>query len=494
MNQNYTVSNEISPINNGNNSIGEIISINEAIDRIGFGKFQYRVLIAAGTCFMADSIEIMLLSFLILVLKEEWNLDDNNGAKVASIASAMFAGATIGTLVFGRLGDVVGRKPVLSCCSLMISVFGLGTAFCQGYTSLLLVRFMVGFGIGGLTVPFDVLSEFLPTNSRGKYLLLIEYFWTAGSMSVPIIAYLTLELLNSWRVFVAVCSIPCIVSFVVSQMYVPESPRWLISRGRNTEALAILRAAAAVNGNDPEIVFPPWCILKDEQEESSSFLELLKPKWRSLTLTLWATWFGFAFCYYGAVMTITKIFDNSNGDDADDDGGDTFGFDYLAIFISSTSELVGTALAIALVDRIGRIPTQVCCYSIGGISIFFLCLLADTSQRMILVTIAFIVRVNEMIATCVTWISTSEVLSTEIRTTGHSASNAMARIGGFVCPYLVAGNVSFRDLGIVMILIHFGVAFCASRLPETKGVELGKVMDSKNRNDAVGGAERCSLD
>ena len=70
---------------------------------------------------------------------------------------------------------------------------------------------------------------------------------------------------------------------------------------------------------------------------------------------------------------------------------------------------------------------------------------------------------------------------------GHSASNAMAHIGGFVCPYLVAGNLSFLDLGIVFIFIHLGVALCASRLPETKGLELGKVIDSKNGNDTVGG-------
>lgn len=130
-------------------TILDIITIDEAIDRIGTGKFQRQVLFAAGTCFMADSVEIMLLSFLTIVLKEEWELedgDDDNGAKVASIASAMFGGATIGTLVFGRLGDVVGRKPILSCSALVISLFGFGTAFCWGYVSLLVVRFMVGFG------------------------------------------------------------------------------------------------------------------------------------------------------------------------------------------------------------------------------------------------------------------------------------------------------------------------------------------------------------
>jgi len=205
---------------------------------------------------------------------------------------------------------------------------------------------------------------------------------------------------------------------------VPESPRWLISKGRNTEALDILKVAVAVNGDDPDVIFPPGCVLKYEQEEKSSFADLLKPKWRSLTLTLWVVWFGLSFCYFGAVMTQVRLFDNSNGGDDDDGGGgddggvDNSGFDYKAIFISSTAELVGTALAIALVDRVGRVPTQVCAYTLGGISIFSLCLLAGTAQRTLLITIAFIVRVNEMIGTCVTWISTSEVLSTEIRSTG----------------------------------------------------------------------------
>ena len=152
-----------------------------------------------------------------------------------------------------------------------------------------------------------------------------------------------------------------------------------------------------------------------------------KPKWRSLTLTLWVVWFGTSFCYFGAVMAQVRIFDNSNDGDGDGDDGGVGGddgatansaFDYKAIFISSSAELVGTALAIASVDRVGRIPIQVCAYTLGGISIFFLCVLTGTVQRTILITIAFIVRVNEMMANSITWISTSEVLSTEIRSTG----------------------------------------------------------------------------
>lgn len=335
--------------------------------------------------------------------------------------------------------------------------------------------------IGGLTVPFDILAEFLPTHQRGEYLLLIEYYWTAGSMIVPILAYITLELLNSWRIFVAVCSIPCVVSFVASQMYVPESPRWLISKGRNREAMDVLRFAVAVNGKDPDVTFPEGCVLKDEVEETSSFADLLKvcmcvfvwgfllaciiltkihilfisnflkPKWRTLTLLLWAVWFGLSFCYFGSVMIITRVFANSNdGNGGDDDNAVGRGFDYKAIFISSFAELVGTALAIAVVDRVGRIPTQVCTYTIGGISIFCLCLLTNTAQRTMLITLAFIVRVNEMMASCVTWISTSEVLSTEIRTTG---TYTIGRCDSY-----------YISLSIRILLIHSPVLNSASLL------------------------------
>ena len=326
--------------------------------------------------------------------------------------------------------------------------------------------------IGGLTVPFDILAEFIPTKDRGRYLLLIEYYWTAGSMLVPIIAYYTIELADSWRLFVAVCAIPCIISLFAGMMYVPESPRWLILKGRNEEALHILRKAALMNGKDPRELFPQGCyICNEEAEEGSSCMDLFQPKWKRITLLLFVVWAGFALCYYGTIMTVTRIFNESNGDDDDDLGKATF--DYSAIFISSSAEVIGTAIAIALVDRIGRIQTTVGAYVCGGVSLFALCFVADHSGRTELVVLSFAARVCEMVGSCTLWIVTAEIFSTDIRSTGHSATNAVARLGGFCSPYLV-GNTSFRAIAFVMLVAHLVVAFCASRLPETKGVELGR--------------------
>jgi MFS family permease len=250
----------------------QIISIDEAINRIKMGRFQLQVLFATGTCFMADSMQVMLLSFLTRLLQREWEFDETIAS---AITSCLFAGAMVGTLILGPAGDRVGRKPILIISAIIISVFGLATALCNNYMTIMAAILMVGFGIGGLTVPFDILAEFLTTEKRGKYLLLIKYFWTVGSCLIPLLAYVSIEIAASWRLFVVLCSLPSIFSFIISSCFVPESPRWLVSMGQKDKALEILRDAAKRNGVDVDKAFPEGIQLADEEKESSDFRELL---------------------------------------------------------------------------------------------------------------------------------------------------------------------------------------------------------------------------
>lgn len=148
----------------GSDSARPQISVDDAIDRLGMGKFQYLILVAAGLCFAADAMEVLLLSFLSIVLQEEWGLTDE---ETAFITSMLFAGALVGTSILGPLADRWGRKPVFTLAASIIAFFGAGTALCANYEEVLGVMFIVGFGVGGLTVPFDTLAEFLPSQGRG---------------------------------------------------------------------------------------------------------------------------------------------------------------------------------------------------------------------------------------------------------------------------------------------------------------------------------------
>ena len=119
------------------------ITVDEAVERIGLGKFQHTMLIATGSCFMADSVQVMLLTFITRVLEREWEFSDTVGS---IIASSLFAGATTGTLILGPLGDRIGRKPILLYASSIITLFGALTVACPNYQCLLPVIFMIGFG------------------------------------------------------------------------------------------------------------------------------------------------------------------------------------------------------------------------------------------------------------------------------------------------------------------------------------------------------------
>ncbi|GAX23680.1 hypothetical protein FisN_12Hh254 [Fistulifera solaris] len=460
-------------IDDTTSAINEVITIDDAMERLGYGAFQYLLCAAAGVCFAADAMQLMLLSFLSVVLKDEWNLSPQ---ATEAMASAVFAGAMVGTLLLGPLADSIGRRPVFLITALDISVFGLLASLAPNVQFLAATIFMVGLGVGGLTVPFDILAEFLPRTKRGTSLLLIEYFWTVGSLYVVAVAYFSLHG-GHWRLFVVFCSIPCLISLFVGFFFVPESARWLVTKGHLKEAMTVLRRSATQNGLDPDVVFPPSMTLAPErQHREATIAELLSPQWRDITLSLWGTWGLFAFGYYGTVMAITNVFAHSDKNHQTDR---TYHFDYTAIFMSSAAEMVGTTLAIWAVDRVGRIPSQVVSYLIAGFSISAFCMLASTgSHHIMLLGLSFLARVFEMSATCITWVSTAEILTTEVRGTGHSTSNAMARLGAFFCPFLVVGNTPLHVVAIVMLLVHLITAACSSRLPETRG--LG--MDTTNED------------
>jgi len=448
---------------NGSRNEDEVkMSIDEAMDAIGTGRFQNHILWAAGSCFMADSMEIMILSFLSPILQSEWNLTIT---QTATVTSVVFAGAMMGTLVLGPMSDKFGRMPIFILSGTIICIFGFGTAFTNEYVAFLLTRFMVGFGVGGLTVPFDTLAEFLPTETRGKYLIYIEYFWTLGSLGVTTFAFFTIEFGRSWRLFVLLCSIPCLVSVILGLIYVPESPRWLLSKGKHDKALHILRTAATTNGKDADLIFPHRNIKLHAEKDESTFRDLLRPRWRKLTLLLWFLWGAFAFTYYGTIMTVMRIFKKNND----------YAFNYSAIFFSGFAEIVGTVVLVLLIDRIGRVRILVGSLVCGGIFVLLLCMTSMDNYPWVAIMFAFLARLSEMMLSCILWLCTAELLTTEIRTTGHSAANAVARIGGFISPYIVSDNSSLLLVGIFMLCVHLLGAYVASNLPETKGTHLGEV-------------------
>merc|ERR1712194_689799 len=156
---------------------------------------------------------------------------------------------------------------------------------------------------------------------------------------------------------------------------------------------------------------------------------------------------------------------------------------------SASAEILGLSVVIHTIDSVGRVPTQAISYVFGGLCFFSLTMAVGTVNNNVLVVLAFFGRAFEMMGNCVTWVSTAEILTTEIRASGHSAANAMGRTGAFFSPYLVGTNNSIKFVGTTMLVIHIITACCAYQLPETKGRDLGHTSEESDEVDREGAHE-----
>mmetsp|Transcript_26799 Transcript_26799/g.45206 ORF Transcript_26799/g.45206 Transcript_26799/m.45206 type:complete len:537 (-) Transcript_26799:373-1983(-) len=460
------------------------VTLDELLDEIPIGRFHYRLLVICGMAFMADAMEVSLLSFVSTCAGSDWDLSDS---EVALIASMVFIGVLVGALFWGPFADKYGRRyAFIFGCSIII-IFGFLSGLAPNFGTLLAFRALVGFGVGGSTIPFDLLAEFLPNSHRGRFLIYIEYFWTIGSMFVAGTAWILLSD-SGWRVLVYVTAIPVTLSLIFSIFVLPESPRWLLEKDRVAEAEVIMREAVEYNGttlSNPDFRLKHVLV----QHPDVSFTDFIKPGQRGLSIPLWTVWLAFGFSYYGIILFITRIFDHTNDED-DDDGEDSCDFEYQEIFVSAASELVGVLVAAFIIDRWGRVPTQTILYFLAGVGSLMMGILSavDLSDDVVS-AFGVLARCSIMGASCATWVSTPELFPTHLRATGHAIASSVARLGAFSAPFVV-DNHSFSKLsvGIVLAVFNLVATGAAAMLPETLGKDLDAVTTDKAQ-EAVQGEE-----
>uniref|UniRef100_A0A7S0G731 Major facilitator superfamily (MFS) profile domain-containing protein n=2 Tax=Proboscia inermis TaxID=420281 RepID=A0A7S0G731_9STRA len=196
------------------------------------------------------------------------------------------------------------------------------------------------------------------------------------------------------------------------------------------------------------------------------------------------------FSYYGTILMITRIFTDTN-DSSNQTGHATF--NYEAITISASSEIIGLTIAILAVNRIGRISPAVSSFLMGGTFAVVLAFSASSKPIWFLTVIAFGARCVEMAGSSILWISTAEILPTELRSTGHGSSNAIGRIGGILAPFLIQSNISLLTVSVCMFGIHSVTALGMSLLPETKNLEVGEISLHGHETAEVCANERTSV-
>lgn len=154
--------------------------LDDILAQIGFGKFHITLYVAIGLAILADGAEMLNVSLVTQALAKEWMLTP---AQKGFLGSSVFIGFALGSLLAGYAGDRYGRRfPLLGSVSLMF-VFGLASAFAVHYESLVVLRIMVGTGIGSTVVLVNTMfTEMLPADHRGRWLVLNSLFFPLGEI------------------------------------------------------------------------------------------------------------------------------------------------------------------------------------------------------------------------------------------------------------------------------------------------------------------------
>lgn len=216
--------------------------IDDVLGEFPMTRFHHGLCVMCGLVFMADALEVSLLSFLGDCVAVDFGLVDT---QIAALTTSVFVGQLLGSMTWGPVADKYGRRTAYLAAGSTIAIASWASGFAPNYGMLVFLRTIVGIGIGGSTVPFDLVAEFLPPSVRGANLMLLELFWTCGSMMVIGAAWLMLGSYG-WRALIYLTAAPMTVVLLVAFWLLPESPRWLLSQERYEDAEAIIKDAARI--------------------------------------------------------------------------------------------------------------------------------------------------------------------------------------------------------------------------------------------------------
>lgn len=395
----------------------------ERLEKLPVGSFHYKLLIITGLGWMFDSMDTGIISFVLPVLAKEWGLSSE---QIGWIGSIGLIGMALGAVLAGTIADKLGRKKVFAATVILYSVSTGLCAVAWSYESLLLFRFLVGFGLGGeLPVAATLMSEYAPSHLRGRFIVLLESFWGVGWLVAALISYFVIPNFG-WEVAFLIGALPALYVFAI-RLHMPESVRYLISQKKIDEAKQIILNLEVMAGvkSEPFAKELSAAEIGSEKTAKPKFSSLWTPQFRTRTIMLWLTWFGIVYSYYGIFMWLPSIVFAQ-------------GFEVVKTFeyvlIMTAAQLPGYFAAAWLVDKIGRRYTLSSFLLMSGVCSYFFG--NSVTANEILMWGAAMSFFN-LGAWGVIYTYTPELYPTVIRALGSGWAAGFGRIGGMLAPMLV---------------------------------------------------------
>jgi putative MFS transporter len=391
---------------------------------------QRKLLGIAGLGWMFDAMDVGMLSFIIAALKEDWGLTPEQMGWIGSVNSI---GMAAGAFLFGLWADRIGRKNVFILTLLLFSVASGLSALTTTLFVFLVLRFIIGMGLGGeLPVASTLVSESVSADKRGRVVVLLESFWAFGWLLAALISYFVIPPFG-WRVALILGALPAFYAIYL-RFKLPDSPAFSPKKA-------------------------------EKRSIGQNIREVWSKEYARSTFVLWVVWFMVVFSYYGMFLWLPSVMVMK-------------GFSMIQSFeyvlIMTLAQLPGYFTAAWLIERAGRKFVLVT-YLLGTAGAALIFGHADTTA--VLIVSGIFLSFFNLGAWGALYAYTPEQYPAVIRGTGAGMAASIGRLGGILGPILVgslvaAGYAIGFIFGLFCASIIIGVITLALLGKETRQIEL----------------------
>uniref|UniRef100_A0A3P9BLR1 Solute carrier family 22 member 5 n=1 Tax=Maylandia zebra TaxID=106582 RepID=A0A3P9BLR1_9CICH len=410
-----------------------------------------------GWSYSKDIYESTIVSEFDLVCSNQW--------KQPFTSTVFFVGGLLGSFLSGQLSDRYGRKPVLFAALALQTVFTFAQVFSGSWIMFLIILFINGLGQMSNFVAALVLgSEVLTGKVRVLYSSLGTCLGFAiGYMILPLLAYF----LRDWKSLSLALSLPC-VAYVPFWWLMPESPRWLLSRGRVEEAEAIIRTAAKWNKVQALRIICEDCEkMQTHSKEHYNVFDLLRQSTMRATTLILCFVFTMIVGYYSLSFNTAQLHENP----------------YISCFISAVVEIpayISSWMALLyLPRRLSVILTLV----FGAVPLYLIQLVPDDLSNLAL-ALEMLGKYSITTGSSLMFAYTAELYPTVLRNTATGISNTVSRIGSCIAPLLLSLGMYYKYLPYIILgSLAVVAAFAALFLPESFKKPLPETIEQMQRRE-----------
>ena len=436
------------------------------LERLPFSKWHRNFFILAFCGIMFDAADFAMFGAALPPIAREFGLGP---AQAGLLATAGLIGAFVGALFWGTISDYIGRRTSFQATVGLFAVFTGLVAVSWNMASLTVFRFLSNFGLGGeVPVTLTLSSEFSPGRIRGS---MTGNIMAAFPVGLVIAAALSIFIIPrwGWRALFIVGVVPAILLFFVRR-FMPESVRYLLSKGRVDEAertvADIEKQAIGRPLTADEIKTMPNVRPEVGTKTKVTVFELLAPGRTRNTLLLWVVSFGFLWSSNGILFMLPTILQQR---------GIPLTQAITFMLVQALTAVVGYSACGFLIDRYGRRPILFLYFFVGA---FFHLWFAEASGIWLYFAAAAVGWVNPGVYGS-TGIYVSELHPTHMRATAVGWFFGIGRIGSFLAPTVVGFMLAY---GAGAYVLHtFALAYLISAIAlwligiETKGRVLEQI-------------------